>query len=159
YPLAAAAGTRTEAGHHDVGDDGQVAERPGVLEGAGDAGVDHIPGLGAGQVLAVEADRAAVGLDQLGDQPQQGGLAGAVGADHADHLIAADLKADVVDRHQAAEALGQPLDLEERRAHDRASPPSSRSSRRDTLPTSVFGSSPRNSMNLGTLYGASRSRR
>ena len=44
-----------------------------------------------------------------------------------------------------------PLRLEEPSAHGRTPPCSSRSYRRETLPTSVLGSSPRNSISLGTL--------
>ena len=56
---------------------------------------------------------------ERGDQLEQGGLAGAVRADHREDLAARDVEGDVVDGDQAAEALGQVLDL-------RGAPPSRR---------------------------------
>ena len=56
-------------------------------------------------VLA-RAIRAFVGLDLAGQQLEQGGLAGAVGADHADPVAALDAQGEVPDDGPLAEALG-----------------------------------------------------
>jgi hypothetical protein len=82
-----------------------VAERPRVLERAGDAALDHVPGTQPGDVLAVEHDAPRVRAQDLGDEPQQRGLAGAVRADQADDLVALELEAHRVHGGQAAEAL------------------------------------------------------
>ena len=42
--------------------------------------------------LAVQEDAAAVGLHQPHDRIEAGGLAGAVGAEQADHLAAVDVE-------------------------------------------------------------------
>ena len=110
-----------------------------------------VPGPQARDVLAVEHDAPGVGPQDLGDQAQQRGLAGAVRADQADDLIAAQREAHVVDGREAAEALGQAFDGEELLSQTLVS---SRNSRRETFPTSVLGSSPRNSTMCGTLYSA-----
>ena len=65
---------------------GQPSEGPHVLEGAGDAHVDDIPGLQPDDLLALEANAAGIGFQNGRDQPQQRGLAGAVGADQSQHL-------------------------------------------------------------------------
>ncbi len=52
-------------------------------------------GLERAHVLAEQADVSRVGLDQAQAAAQQGGLAGAVGADQRDGLALADGKADV----------------------------------------------------------------
>ena len=43
----------------------------------------------------------------VGDQIEDGGLAGAVGADHGGHLMRRDVESDVIDRLQAPETLGE----------------------------------------------------
>src|SRR5258706_3973682 len=118
HPLAAAPRARRHQRHHDVGDDRQVAEGAHVLEGAGNAAVDDVPGREPGDVLAVEDDAPGVGAQDLGDQAQQRSFARAVGADQADQLVALELEAHRVHSSQAAEALGDLLDSEEFRRHD-----------------------------------------
>src|SRR6185436_7021752 len=56
HPLAAAACARRDQRHHHIGNDRQVAKRPRVLEGAGDAALDDFPGLQAGDVAPLEND-------------------------------------------------------------------------------------------------------
>src|SRR5882672_8346833 len=160
-PLAAPARPRRDQRHHHVGDDWEVPERARVLEGGRHAALHHLPRAQRGDVLAREHDAPVVGPEDLGDQAQEGRLAGAVRADQPDDLVSAQLEPEVAHGGEAAEALGEVLYAEERLGHGwgpQGRVPSSRSSRRETLPTSVFGTSPRNSTTWGTLYSARRSR-
>jgi hypothetical protein len=50
----------------------------------------------ARDVAAVEQDQAGVGVEVARDQVEEGGLAGAVGADDADGLSGRDRKIDAV---------------------------------------------------------------
>ena len=54
--------------------------------------------------------RPAVGLMSAGDQVEQGGLAGAVGADHADHLAGGDGEFDILEDAGAADLQAEALD-------------------------------------------------
>ena len=92
-----------------------MAERPRVLEGAGDAALHDLPGPKARDVLALKNDAPRVGAQDLGDQAQKGGLPGAVGPDQPDDLVAGKLEAHAVDGGEAAEALGEAVDAEKRR--------------------------------------------
>ena len=83
--------------------------------------VAHASAGGAGGLVQVEAGHAGT----AGGRPQQaahhlerGRLAGAVGAQQAEDLAAADAEGDLVGGREVAEPLGQPV-----RLHDR--PPSS----------------------------------
>jgi hypothetical protein len=105
-----------ETGNHDVGDDGEAGKRPRNLERTRDPLVDDRPGLCPGYVLAPVSDPSRVRPQNTGNQAQQRGLPGPVGANQANDLITADLEADLLDRRQAAEALGQFLNFEKRRA-------------------------------------------
>ena len=60
--------------------------------------------------------RPEVGVEKSADQIEEGGLAGAVGADHRAQLAGLDRHRDVVDGDQAAEMARDVLDLEQ--AHD-----------------------------------------
>src|SRR5438094_8634165 len=64
--------------------------------------------------LAGEAHLAARGRESARDQIERRGLAGAVRADHAEDLAFADFEVELVHGGEAAEALGQLLDLEYR---------------------------------------------
>src|SRR5688500_7893340 len=107
------AGARRDQRHHDVRDDRQVPEGPRVLEGTGDAALNDVPGTKAADVLVIENDATGVRPKNVGDESKQRGLAGAVGADQADDLVAPERKAHVVDGGEPAEALGEALDREE----------------------------------------------
>ena len=65
-----------------------------------------------GQRAAVERDRPGARLEQADDDVDGGALAGAVGAEIADDLAALQLKADLVERQQAAVPLRQPSRFE-----------------------------------------------
>ena len=60
-----------------------------------------------GQVALIEQDRAAVGRHQPDDHVEGGGLAGAVGAEQADHLAGVDLERQVVHHLARAVALAE----------------------------------------------------
>ena len=58
------------------------------------------------------ADTPRIGRDLAGQQAEQGGLAGAVGADHADPVAALDAQAEVLDQRPLAERLGDVLGVD-----------------------------------------------
>ena len=97
------------ADHHGF-QHGQMRKQPDVLEGAGDA-LERA--LGRARVvhrLALECDLAGVGGQHAGDQIEERGLAGAVRSDQGVDVAGRHLDLEIVERVEAAEALGQPLD-------------------------------------------------
>src|SRR6185437_7092913 len=82
----------------------------------------------ARDVVAGEDDAAAVGSQLAGELGDQRRLAGAVGADQRVHLAGTHLQVDAGAGDHTAEALGQPLHVEQRRVavqrrHARSSAP------------------------------------
>ena len=82
--------------------------------------VDRLDAVGAGiarrgemRLLAVDDDRAAVGLVKAREDFDQGGLAGAIVADQRQHLPLTELDADVDERRDGAEALADVAHLED----------------------------------------------
>ena len=73
---------------------GQELVEPGVLAGDPDAAADL--GRPGQRVDAVDDDTAAVGADQGGQDPDQGGLAGAVAAQHPQRRAWRDAQVDAV---------------------------------------------------------------
>ena len=75
---------------------------------------------------AVEQDAAAVGLHQAHDRIEAGGLAGAVGAEQAEHLAAVDAERDVGQHRLLVVGFGDRDDrqavVERRRSRRRAGP-------------------------------------
>ena len=99
----------------------------------------------AGDVVAVEEDLPARRRQELGEQVEAGGLAGAVRADQRVDRAAAHLQVHVVDRDEALELLGELARLEDevaagrgascahvRPPRRRSAPPAERRSRRAT---------------------------
>ena len=105
-------------GERDVVERAETAEQRGDLERARDAEEAAAVNGEGGDVAAVEADAAALRRSLAGQERDQRGLAGAVGADNGVKLAARDVERDAVGRHHAAEALGQALDLQQRLTHD-----------------------------------------
>ncbi len=70
-----------------------------------------------GDVVAVEADAAGIRCQLAAELGDQRGLAGAVRPDDRVQLAGVDVERDVVGGDDAAEALGQILDLQQRLAH------------------------------------------
>ena len=98
----------------DVVDDRHGLEALDHLEGAPDAALAALRRRQARDVLAVEPDRAFGRRQHARDQVEQRRLAGAVRADQADDLAAADRDRDVAVGDQAAEALRDAAGFEQR---------------------------------------------
>ncbi len=71
-----------------------------------------------GERLAHQPNLARIGLQQLADDVQNGGLAAAIGAEQAHDFTACDLQAEAVQHLAAAEALVEAIDPK-RRGHAR----------------------------------------
>jgi hypothetical protein len=83
----------------------QVGEQLIDLEGAGDAEAHALVRLEPGDRRAVEQDVAARWAQHAGEQVDEGGLAGAVGADQGVAGALANRDRDRIRRHDAAEPL------------------------------------------------------
>ena len=94
-------------------DGAHLVEEAGDLERPGDPEVGDLLGLATGDVLAAEQDLARGRREEAGQQVEQRGLAGAVGADERVDGALGDAEADVGDRAEAAELLGQLAGLEQ----------------------------------------------
>src|SRR5581483_227912 len=70
---------------------------------------------------ALEDDVSPVGAKDAGHEVEQGRLAGAVRADHADDLAPVDVEIELGDDAEAAERLVDGAQLEERLAHQTTS--------------------------------------
>ena len=100
-------------GDPDVLQRGEVAEHGRDLERADQAHLGHVGGLGARDVAPFVGDPPARGGEELGEQVEAGGLAGAVGADQRVDGTAANPQRHVLDRVEAAELLAEPLGRED----------------------------------------------
>ena len=89
----------------DVLLDGEAAEDRGFLRQIADAEPRALIHRQLGDVVAVELDRAAIGLDQPGDHVEHRGLAGAVRAEQPDRFAAAHIDADAAHDLAGAKAL------------------------------------------------------
>src|SRR5690242_6014228 len=94
----------------------QRQERLRHLEGAADADMDEAVRRQAPDRVILETDAPAIGRVEAGDDVAVGGLARAVEADEAQDLARFQIEAQAVEGMEAAEALHQALDGEERRA-------------------------------------------
>src|SRR5690606_31737029 len=72
------------------------------------------------ETLAVQAHLPGRGPIEAADAVEHRGLAGPVRADQAEDLAQPDFERHAIDRHQAAKAHAQPVDLQQRR-HCRSS--------------------------------------
>ena len=90
-----------------------LASGPDLLPGADHAEPADRVGLEAVDAGPLEEHVALGGRVVAGDAVEEGGLAGAVGADQPDDLAEADVEADVGVGGEAAEVLGDVLDLED----------------------------------------------
>ena len=90
-----------------VAQDCLFLEEFGVLEGAGYAQFGNaVAGQGA-DVLALQVDAALIRVIDAADDIEEGGLAGAIGADDAEDLAGFHREADAGQRLDAAESEGQ----------------------------------------------------
>ncbi len=95
---------------------GEGQQDVGALIAATEAAAGDLVGGPAGDVLAVEADAPGAGLERAGEKIDEGGLAGAVRADDAVHLVGVEGERHAVHGDETAEAAGQVLDGEAFRA-------------------------------------------
>ena len=94
-------------GYRIDGEDGSLAYLP-----------DHAPARGLGRTLlrdvhALVGDAPPRGCQELGQQVEEGGLAGAIGPDEGMDIAPAHLQVHVVDRDEALEFLGQALGFQD----------------------------------------------
>ncbi|VTQ59446.1 Uncharacterised protein [Stenotrophomonas maltophilia] len=93
----------------DVVGHGQLAEHRGFLRQIAHAllgaGIHRI----AGDVFAIEHDAASVSRNQADDHVEAGGLAGAVGAEQADHFTGVEGQPEVLDDFALLVLLAQAL--------------------------------------------------
>ncbi|OLT12899.1 hypothetical protein BJF78_23060 [Pseudonocardia sp. CNS-139] len=105
------------ADHDEVGEPGQLLVDAGVLAGEGDPTAD-LAGV-AHHVEPRDPRGAGVRAQQRGEDPDQGGLAGAVGAEQAVHPSAGDGEPDAVERRGRPVPLGQGVRLQPEVTHGR----------------------------------------
>ena len=104
------------AAEEEIGDGVEILRQREVLVDRLDAerfGVARSSGSTTG--LPANADLAAVGGEDAGEDLDQRRLAGAVVAEQAEHLARAQIEAHVLDRMDAAEGLDDVAQLDERR--------------------------------------------
>ncbi len=125
----------------------QAAKQRRDLERAHDAVLDALRLGQRRDVGAVEQDAAVVGMKRPGDQVDEAGLAGAVGADERVTRPAPEAEIDAVGDGQSAEALAEAAGFERRRrariAHRRRL---SEAATRSTMPSTP----PRANMTIST---------
>jgi hypothetical protein len=103
-----------QGAHAHVLEHGHARERPRDLERPGEPEAADGVGREAHDRAAVEADIAAVRGQEPGEQVEDRRLAGAVGADEAEHLAQRDREVEPGDGSEAAEAPREPAGLEQR---------------------------------------------
>ena len=84
----------------------RAVEQVGVLRHHGDHPA-HRFGIERAQVLAADADGAALWIVQAEQQPHDGGFAGPAGADNADALAGGDAEGQAAVRGAAAAGVGE----------------------------------------------------
>src|SRR6202007_3039701 len=118
---------------HDVLQHGLPVQRPRVLKHHAETLARDLVRGQAGDVLALENHISRCRAFDAHDRLHRRRLAGAIGADQAENLAGAQIKAQILHRGEAAEALGQAADFEhgrvrgcdvhhERASRDRAAP-------------------------------------
>jgi hypothetical protein len=105
--------------HLEVLEHGHLGKDDAALRHIGEPARQHLVRAQAGDLLAVEDDPAARGADEAHDGLEGGGLARAVGTDHAHHLARVHLERDLVEDGDLAVARGQPFREEEEIRHGR----------------------------------------
>ena len=106
----------------DVLEHGLAMERPRMLKDDADAGAGDAMRRPAGDVDAIDPHRAGIGPFDAHDELHDRRFARAVRPDEAEDLARGDIEADVLDRDQPAERLGQAAHLEARGAAHSRSP-------------------------------------
>ena len=122
--LARRVGLQFEHGTHVVLDV-ELAKDRGLLRQVAQAQPGAPVDRHVGHRAAVDRDVAGTGTHQADQDVERGGLAGAIGAEQADHLAFADRQRDVLDDHAAAVGLLQVPRFQphaERQAHPPPAP-------------------------------------
>ena len=101
------------AAHHDVFQDRHVVEELHQLEGAGDPPPGDAVGRASLDFLALKDDAALLGGQKAAHQVEQGGLAGAVGADDRLDGARRHPKGDLLHGLQAAEGQADVLQFQD----------------------------------------------
>ncbi len=101
----------------DIVEHREPAEQAVDLEGAGDAALDPVGLRHLGDVEALEQHMSLGRPQQAGQQVDQRGLAGAVGADQGMPRAGLELEVDVARGGERAEVDAQAAGFEQRRAH------------------------------------------
>src|SRR6185437_2210514 len=104
-------------GECDVIDRAQVEEQRRDLERARKPELAAPVHRQCGDVVLGKADAAGIRRHLPAELRDQRGLAGAIGAYHCVQFARSDIEVEIVAGDDAAEALGQPLDFQERRVH------------------------------------------
>ena len=104
---------QVEAADLEVLRDAEVGEDAPPLRDEGDALLDDLV-RGGGEPLAAPVDVAADDGGEAHDGLEDGGLAGPVGAHHADDLALADVEGDAVEGDDLAVVHGDAVELEQR---------------------------------------------
>ena len=95
----------------------QLLEDIGDLEALGDADAGELMLRQTGDVAPLEADASLGRREQAADDIEESALAGAVGADDGGQLARLESHADLVQRHEITEALGDVFNFKYRQAH------------------------------------------
>src|SRR5262249_59378760 len=98
---------RRQASDFEVLKRGQATEDAHLLEHPHDAGAEHLVGPVASDVLTEEPHSAPLRPIEARDEIEQRGLPRSVWTDETDELAGSNRERDVVDGHDAAEALAQ----------------------------------------------------
>ena len=78
-----------------------------MLEHEPDLALAHVP---VGGVVPIEQHAALIGVFQAGDDPEQGSLAAAGGAQQCNQLACREIERDAVERSEPTEGLTDVLD-------------------------------------------------
>src|SRR5580658_5648909 len=99
--------------HPDIFKNREMREDCADLKGAHDSAARDLSGLFASDVLAAIENAAGAGLQELGEQIEEGGLARTVRSDQGVDFALPDAHRDAVDRDEAVEVLDQTVRLED----------------------------------------------
>lgn len=114
-------------GHHDVFNDRHAAEKPDILKRARYAETCYPVCRKPRYVGAGEDNRSPGRLDETGKTVEQSRFTGAIRTDDAHDGPAPEREADVFDRPDAAEVLGNPSNIEKRQPFPQKVPADGRS--------------------------------
>src|SRR6185295_6461677 len=144
-------GTSEVEPDHEVLEHRHAPERPRNLEAAGDAAACPQVRRQLGDVLAAEHHAAGLRTQRAGNAVDQRRLARAVRPDQPEPFAFADIDADIVERGEATEGLGQGRNLQQgrvRRSRRHGLPPARRRYRGRSSPMMPLGAPTTNSTSM-----------